>query len=243
MHAPGTRRCGLALAVAVALSLPPACGSDASMPTPAAYPSAGLYTPGNTLGASDPTDTPVPGAGLGDRCVELPAVSDAGAAAAPSAGALAVVYQTQSLNGRYAPKNCTAVWIETGDGAYVATLELSAGLRRPGLVYFQDHACTEKLGPDAITSATRIDHVKPHMATWSGEDFAGNLVADGPYKLFIEVTESDKEPGELSEFDFTKGAAAFDIDAPVDVEGPLLSVKLTWTPRPGGSGGAAQSAQ
>src|SRR3954463_1465795 len=156
-----------------ALGFVAACSGDTTKPVPAMYPSAGLYTPGSTLGASDPTDTPVEGAGLGDRCVDLPAVPDAGATAAPTAGTLQVDYQTQSLDGRYAPKNCTAVWIETADGQYVATLELTAGLRRPGLVYFQDHACTEKLGPDALTSATRTDHVKPHVAMWSGEDFAG----------------------------------------------------------------------
>jgi hypothetical protein len=225
-------------AITLALMLAAACGSDTAMPSPAAYPSAGLYTPGNTLGASDPTDTPVPGAGLGDRCVALPPVPDAGAGA-PTAGTLMVTYQTQTLHGRYAPRNCTAAWVETGDGAYVATLELTAGLRRPGLVYFQDHACTEKLGPDVITSATRTDHTKPHMAMWSGQDFAAKPVADGPYKLFIEVTESDKEPGVLSEFDFVKGAAPFDMDAPVDVDGPLVSVKLAWMPKPEGSAGAA----
>ena len=240
MYAQSTRHRGLALAVVIALALSTSCRSDAPKPTPAQYPSAGLYTPGNTLGASDPTDTPVPGSGLGDRCVELPALPDAGAAAAPTSGTLMVSYQTQTVHGRYAPRNCTAAWIETTDGLYVATLEITAGLRRPGLVYFQDHACTEKLGPDAMTSATRTDHVKAHMAMWSGEDFESKPVADGPYKLFIEVTESDKEPGELTEFDFTKSAAPFDMDAPVDVDGPLLSVKLTWLPE--GSASAAAGA-
>lgn len=213
-----------------------ACSADTTKPVPAMYPSAGLYTPGSTLGASDPTDTPVAGAGLGDRCVALPPVPDAGAPGAPTDGMLQLDYQTQSLMGRYAPKNCTAVWIETADGAYVTTLEVTAGLRRPGLVYFQDHVCTQKLGPDAITSATRTDHVKPHTAMWKGDDFMGNPVADGMYKLFIEVTESDKEPGELTTFDFTKGPMAFMTDEPVDVEGPLLSVKLAWTPGKGTAG-------
>ena len=67
-------------------------------------------------------------------------------------------------------------------------------------------------------------------------------VADGQYKLLIEVTESDKEPGELSEFMFDKGPTPYVIEAPVDFEGPLAQVTLTWTVMPAaaatGGGGA-----
>ena len=228
-----------ALTAVIALQLAAACGLDATQPSPAAYPNAGLYTPGNMLGVSDPADMPMSSAGLGNRCVALPPLL----AGVPTSGVLTVAYQTRSTHGRYAPRNCTAVWIETAVGEYVATLELTAGLRRHGLVYFQDHACSDKLGPDAITSATRRDHVKPHMLIWSGSDFEGKPIADGPYKLFIEVTESDKEPGSLSELDFDKSVAAFEIDAPVDADGPLLSVKLKWKPQAEGSRSVAQGAK
>jgi hypothetical protein len=72
-------------------------------------------------------------------------------------------------------------------------------------------------------------------------DFADLPAADGAYKLFIEVTESDKEPGELSTFDFQKGPTPFAIDAPVAPEGPLLQVTMSWELAPGGgtSGAAA----
>jgi hypothetical protein len=82
--------------------------------------------------------------------------------------------------------------------------------------------------------------MKPHTAMWSGEDFTGKPVADGKYEAFIEVTESDKEPGELTQFEFDKSAAPFTMDAPVDVDGPLLQVKLTWMPMQEGSASAAQ---
>jgi hypothetical protein len=193
------------------------------------YPIAGLYTPGNTLGASDPTDMPAPEVGLGNRCAPLPgpAVPDASVG---TEGELTLELQTQTRMGRYAPKNCSAIWIETLDGAYVATLKLTAALRRPGLVYWQDHACTEKLGPDAMTSATLKDHSRPQMAIWSGRDFDGNPVPDGMYKLYVEVTESDKEPGELEVFDLMKGPVPFSIEAPVAAEGFLVSLVLTWEP-------------
>jgi hypothetical protein len=202
-----------------------ACTEHERVPA-SSYPSAGLYTPGSTLGASDPTDMPVEGAGLGNRCVALPRVPDAGPP--PTSGSLHIEYTTLSHDGRYAPKNCTAVWLETPDGAYVATLELRAALRRPGLVYYQDHTCTEKPGPDVLTSATLTDHERTHDVMWSGVDFEGEPVADGPYKLFIEVTESDKEPGELSTFDITKGSAPYSMTLPVAFDSPLVQVDATW---------------
>jgi hypothetical protein len=210
------------------------CGEETGA-APMRNPIAGLYTPGSTLGASDPTDVPLPGMGLGERCVALSDDGNAadGGAAGGSPGELVVDYQTQSLMGRYAPKNCTAVWIETTDGRYVTTLELTAALRRPGLVYFQEHACVEELGPDAITSATLSDHMKPHKAKWSGADFQGLPMPDGPYKLFIEVTESDKEPGEVASFDVIK-SSGFELEAPVDAAGPLLSVHVAWVLDTGG---------
>jgi hypothetical protein len=218
--------------VAWALCAGTGCELEQAPVESSAYPTAGLYTPGSALGASDPSDVMQPSANLGNRCAPL-------AAAGPSTtGVLRIEYRTQSLMGRYAPKNCSAVWIETADGRYVATLELSAALRRPGLVYFQDHACSEKLGPDVVTSATKADHMKAHSAMWSGADFEAKPAADGAYKLMIEVTESDKEPGELSSFDFEKGPMAFTREAPVAVDGPLQQVTITWELAPGGTAGA-----
>ena len=200
------------------------CSAEPPEPSPRNYPTAGLYTPGSRLGASDPTDVPLPGAGLGQRCV-----TPQGAGAA-DAGAddmvLSVVYETRTQNGRYAPKNCEAVWVETVEGQYVATLEVTAGLRRPGLVYWQERACTQELGPDAVTSATLNAH-REHKVSWSGLDFQGRAMPDGQYKLYVEVTETDKDPGELQIFDFVKGVEST-TDAPVDEEGPIVRLSITW---------------
>jgi hypothetical protein len=194
---------------------------------------AGLYVPGSMLGASDPDDVLKPGMGLGERCVtpsvSMPSMAGAaGSAAMAQGGELQVDYVTQSQMGRYAPRNCSAVWVETPDGQFVATLEVAAALHRAGLVYFQDHACAQQPGPDVVTSATHRDHVKPHSTTWSGVDFQGAPVSDGPYVLQNEVTESDKEPGELTSFMFDKGVA-FARDEAVSVDGPLMSVHLSWS--------------
>jgi hypothetical protein len=207
----------------------------------AAYPSAGLYTPGSVIGASDPTDMPQPGAGLGNRCVSLPPLDPA--APAPTMGTLTLDYKTVSLMGRYRPRNCTAVWIETPAGQYVATIEIGAALRKPGLVYWQDHACTEKPGPDVVTTATLPDHEEPHQAIWNGLDFEEKPVPDGPYKLFIEVTETDKDPGEFAMFDFMKSAAPYEQSLPVDAEGPIESATISWALMPEGTPGGSTSGQ
>ena len=235
-----TTRCRLLVSCVLWLCLACAagCAVDELDVDPESYPGAGLYTPGSPLGAIDPAADPMD-EGLGERCNPLPPPA---AGSVTTSGKLELKYTTQSLDGRYAPRNCTAVWIEDMAGQYVATIELAAGLRKPGLVYFQDHACTERLGPDVVTSATLADHEKPHMASWEGLDSEMKPVADAQYKLFIEVTESDKEPGELSEFMFDKGPTPYVIEAPVDFEGPLAQVTLTWTVMPAaaatGGGGA-----
>jgi hypothetical protein len=201
------------------------CAPEAEAPTARDYPTAGLYTPGSMLGASDPTDVPLPGMGLGQRCV-TPAGAGSADAGTMDENVLTVTYETQSLDGRYAPKNCEAVWVETPEGQYVATLEVTAGLRRPGLVYWQERACTQELGPDALTSATLREH-KEHEVTWTGVDFMGRPMPDGPYKLYVEVTETDKEPGDLATFDFVKGPES-SVDAPVSADGPITKLNITW---------------
>jgi len=228
-------RPGLASSVALAVAAAVGCQLDDPHEKPTAHPAAGLYTPGNRLGASDPTDTPSPGMGLGDRCVALGFDPDSIVA---TPGELTLEYTTRSLDGRYAPKNCTAAWIETEDGRYVATIEVRAALRRPGLWYWQDHACTDKTGPDVMTSATLADHERPHAALWKGLDFEGMPVPDGNYVLYVEVTESDKEPGEFASWMFVKGPAATGGPMPVDFEGPLVSASAVWAPEAEGSAGA-----
>jgi hypothetical protein len=227
---------------AAALLLGPTlgCTPEPDEITPSAYPAAGLYTPGSTLGASDPTDVPMRGMGLGNRCVPFASEADGGMTSGSGTAMLRIDYTTVTLHGRYAPKNCSAVWLETVEGRYVATLEIRAGLRRPGLAYWQDHACIDKPGPDVVTSATLADHTKPHMVMWSGHDFGGNLMPDGPYKLFIEVTESDKEPGELATFAIEKGPTQSSVEAPVAFDGALRQVTIAWSSKqPGRPGGAA----
>lgn len=224
-HARG-RGCALLLVLIAG-----ACGFETKDIKTTEHPAAGLYTPGTTLGASDPTDMP----SLGNRCVSLPA------SAAPStAGTLTLEFTTQTLMRRYHPKNVTATWVENEAGQFVDTLELSAGIRRTELVYFQERACVDKFGADTVTTATLPNHEITHEVAWNAHDFEDKPIPDGKYKLYIELTESDEdEPGEYATFEFEKGPIAFGPRMEAVPDGPLKTVTLGWMPAAGGSAGAA----
>jgi hypothetical protein len=195
--------------------------------SPSTYPSSGLYTPGSTLGASDPTDMPPQRV-----CASLPPVPGAvDGGAVGTSGTLTIEYMTKTYEGLYAPRHVTAVWIETMNEQYVATLEVQAAVRRKDLAYFQDHACVDQLGPDAITGATLRNHDKMHVLEWTGLDFESKSVPDGDYQLFIEMTETDLEPGELTVFGIVKGPTSYTMPLQVPAEAPLVQVTATWAVR------------
>ena len=231
-----SRTRGTRLACWPILWLLTSCGSDAELDARMPIGLPGLYVPGSTLGASDPTDMPVKKPIVSDRCraFVVPAADGGtdGDGQTPTAGTLRVQYSTQSLAGDFAPKNCGAAWIESADGRYVSTLEIRAVLRRAALVYLQEHVCEDQLGPDVISEATTSNHDKAHMLSWSGTDFTGQLVPDGTYQLMIESTETDKAPGELVSFAFDKTAIATSLQPDLTADGPLSALTLTWRPSP-----------
>jgi hypothetical protein len=184
------------------------CTTDANPPTSQESALVGLYVPGSQLGTdalsgeemefSSPAEIDgyfaVPG---DDRC--------AGIEAAPTAtpGTLTVSFTTLPLNQTWTPDNVGAVWVEDASERYVKTLELWAGIRKKSLYKWGVRACQQS-EPDIVTQATLAAHGE-HMATWNGKDFKGNVVPDGRYKVFIEVTETELDVGSASTHEFDKG--------------------------------------
>lgn len=125
-------------------------------------------------------------------------------------GTLTVSFSTVRLGGKYAPFNCGAVWIEDALGFYVRTLELWAGERQGSVVAWSQSVCKTDpkiTAPDVITSAT-LDKPGAHISKWDTEDFRGNVVADGVYTLWMQVTENEIFPeGPFMAIEFTKGPA------------------------------------
>jgi hypothetical protein len=161
-----------------------------------------------------------------DRC--LPGIIGAPG----TVGKLTVSFATQKLTGKYTPRNCGAVWIEDAFGFYVRTLELWAAERQPSVVAWSQSACSkDSTIADAITSAT-LDKPAEHTSTWNTEDFRKNVVPDGVYTLWMQVTENEIFPeGPFMKIDFTKGSAPFTLKptAEQQVQG-FVAVTLTYTP-------------
>jgi hypothetical protein len=59
---------------------------------------------------------------------------------------------------------------------------------------------------DAVSSATLTAH-RTHNVTWNCEDYSGQLVPDGAYRVYFEVTDSNNSGPNHFET-FTKGATA-----------------------------------
>jgi hypothetical protein len=138
----------------------------------------------------------------GDRC----AGGILGAPGTP--GMLSVSFNTTKLGGMYTPNNCGAVWIEDASGFYVRTLNVWAGERQPSIVAWAQSACTKDLTiADVVTSAT-LPGPTAHTATWDMRDYRNNVVPDGVFTLWMQVTENEIFPeGPVFKVDVTKGPA------------------------------------
>jgi MYXO-CTERM domain-containing protein len=127
-----------------------------------------------------------------------------------AAGTLSVKLTTSPApnNGQYAPRNIVAVWIEDSAGAFVKTIGRYAATRRGSLV-----AWTTAAGPgdaDAVSGATRQNHVAPLTVTWDMKNRAGAEVPDGTYKIRMEVADRNSNAAAQNNqgtFTFAKNAA------------------------------------
>jgi hypothetical protein len=130
--------------------------------------------------------------------------SGAGNGGSTTALALTFDVTTVSQGGRYAPRNVGAIWIETGGGQFVKTLEVWAGTRGRYLSRFNGEAGGNRV--DAVTSAT-LRQYGAHHSTWNLTDVNGKPIANGDYKVVIEVTDHDG-PGQSADAPFTYAGMA-----------------------------------
>jgi hypothetical protein len=137
---------------------------------------------------------------------------------------LTVSTLTTTTNGQYAPKNIVAIWVENSSGTFVKSLLVNASQRKSHLTKWI--SSSKGNITDAITSATRSSHgvVK---AVWNGTDTSGKIVANGTYKICMELTEN-ASTGTYSTFNFTKGIAA-ETQTPAQATG-FASIGIKWIP-------------
>jgi len=148
---------------------------------------------------------------------------------AQTSGELTVSTTTSSTGGNYAPRNVVAIWIEDEAGYFVKTLLAYAQARITHLNTWQ--ATTTEAGSpfnvvDAITGATRTSHATRNCS-WDGTDIDGNLVDDGNYKVWMELTDKNAT-GNFSSFNFAKGTEPESL-TPSNVPS-FATITIDWVP-------------
>jgi hypothetical protein len=148
---------------------------------------------------------------------------------AQTPGTLTVMASTSSAGGNYAPRNIVAVWIEDDQGNFIKTLMAYAQTRRTHLNTWE--ASTTAAGSpfntvDAITGPTRNSH-GTRTSTWDGTDVEGNVVDDGTYHVWMELTDKNGT-GNFSSFSFSKGLVVINLN-PLNVPS-FSSISINWEP-------------
>ena len=105
----------------------------------------------------------------------------------------------------YNPKNIMAIWVTTESGEYVKTLKRRANNRIQYLYKWNDDSNRDVT--DAVTGATLSNH-QTHDVTWNCTDVNGTVVADGIYRIRVEMTTRNGTGPftPVDHIEFTKGA-------------------------------------
>jgi len=156
-------------------------------------------------------------------CTTSNSPTDSTAAPVVSSGLL-VSAVTSTAGGSYSPRNVVAIWIENSSGAFVKTLTVKAAARKSDLTGWESSSKGNTV--DATTGAT-LSSYGTIYGTWNGTDVNGSIVADGTYKVCMELTDKNGS-GNFSTFTFTKGSVA-DTQNPDNVPS-FSSISIKWLP-------------
>jgi hypothetical protein len=140
-------------------------------------------------------------------------------------GDLSVSIVTSTANGKYAPRNVTAIWIEDNSGTFVKTLLVNAQKRMKYLTNWLSNT-PEGNTVDAITGATSTTF-GTLACTWNGRDTLGIPVSDGTYRICVELADANYIEN-FAYFTFTKGIS-LDIQTPEN-KPSFSDISIKWTP-------------
>jgi len=177
----------------------PTTAGASSMPVAGASSSAGA----GGAAVTEPSGSTEPGASTPP---EKPAEST-------GPGTLTVAFTSVGPGGRYAPRNCGAVWIEDASGKFVKTIERWTAIRERYLENwsmasggwgFSIFGGTSGNNPDQVdvVSAGTLSRHQMHMSTWNMKNVDGEVVPDGTYSVVVEVSEGTSGVGRV---EFVKG--------------------------------------
>jgi len=131
---------------------------------------------------------------------------------------------TSTTGGGYSPRNVVAIWIENNSGVFVKTLTVKAAERKYDLTKWESSSKGNTV--DASTGAT-LTSFGTVTGIWDGTDVSGKVVADGTFKVCMELTDKSAT-GNFSSFTFTKGAVAA-TQTPANTPS-FSSVSIKWMP-------------
>ena len=131
---------------------------------------------------------------------------------------------TTTSTGNYSPRHVIAIWIEKSDGTFVKTKLKKAATRVQWLNQWIAKSGSNVV--DAVTGSTVNSH-QTESITWNATDVNGSIVADGDYKLWIQMAWANSK-GPTYCIDFTKNATAIHI-TPTD-QTNYKGMVLDWTP-------------
>jgi len=144
------------------------------------------------------------------------------AVSANTPGTLTVSVLTVSMGGNYSPKNVVAIWIQTNTGVFVKSLLVYANTRKNDLTTW--FPISKGSTVNAITGATQSSNAV-RTCTWNGTDLSGAVVADGIYKVWMNMADGKTA---FSSFSFNKGPVV-DTVKPANVTG-FSNISISWAP-------------
>lgn len=142
---------------------------------------------------------------------------------AQTAGTLTFSVTTTSPGGQFAPKHIIAIWIESSAGTFIKT-KVKYGNNYLQYLNVWKTKSTSNV-TDATTGATKTTHGTKTFS-WNGTNVSGTLVADGTYKVWLQMADADAN-GPTTSISFTKGATA---DHQTASSGNFTNMILDWTP-------------
>jgi Predicted periplasmic protein (DUF2271). len=143
-----------------------------------------------------------------------------------TSGTLNVTVTTAATGmGYYEPSNILAIWLVDNTGKFVKTLLQYGYVRTEYLDLWNVVSAGNTV--DAKTGATQTGH-GTRTCTWNGKNAAGTVVADGTYKIRMQLTDDDFS-GLNATFSFTKGSAAQSL-TPANASPCFNNISIQWTP-------------
>jgi hypothetical protein len=128
---------------------------------------------------------------------------------AQTSGTLTFTINPVSHSGSYGAKHVVAVWIENASGTFIKTkLKYSASKNYDHLGTWTSKSSQNTI--DATSGATLTSY-NPLSFSWDGTNVSNTIVADGDYKIWIEIAwdKSLTSGKTVTSFSFTKGKNAF----------------------------------